>query len=72
MKKNSNHSQFRHSVAMVRVDPAGKGSGILGFGFGPGTPFCGGSGFGPAMYVHYDHSIWQAGPGTISLGGVAK
>jgi hypothetical protein len=21
------------------------------------------------MYVHYDHSIWQAGPGTISLGG---
>jgi hypothetical protein len=51
------------------VDPAGKGSGILGFGFGPGIPFYGGSGFGPAMIVHYDHSIWQAGPGTISLGG---
>jgi hypothetical protein len=51
------------------VDPAGKGNGILGFGFGPGIPFYGGSGFGPAMLVHYDHSIWQAGPGTISLGG---
>ncbi|MCX6266985.1 MAG: hypothetical protein NTW16_06455 [Bacteroidetes bacterium] len=50
-------------------DPAGKGSGILGFGFGPGIPYYGGSGFGPAILVHYDHSIWQAGPGTISLGG---
>ncbi|MBE0647107.1 MAG: hypothetical protein IH596_04905, partial [Bacteroidales bacterium] len=29
----------------------------------------GGSGFGPAILVHYDHSIWQAGPGAISLGG---
>ena len=51
------------------TDPAGKGSGILGFGFGPGIPFYGGSGFGPAIYVHYDYSMWQAGPGTISLGG---
>ncbi|MDP1622190.1 MAG: hypothetical protein Q8M08_07610 [Bacteroidales bacterium] len=51
------------------VDPAGKGSGILGFGFGPGIQFYGSSGFGPAFLVHYDHSIWQAGPGTISLGG---
>ncbi len=51
------------------VDPAGRGAGILGFGFGPGTGFYGGSGFGPAILVHYDHSIWQAGPGTISLGG---
>ncbi len=51
------------------TDPAGKGSGILGFGFGPGIPFYGGSGFGPAMFVHYDQSIWQAGPGTVSLGG---
>lgn len=51
------------------VDPAGPGSGILGIGFGPGIPFYGGSGFGPAIIVHYDHSIWQAGPGTISLGG---
>jgi hypothetical protein len=51
------------------VDPAGPGSGILGFGFGPGIPFYGGSGFGPAIIVHYDHSIWQAGPGAISLGG---
>jgi hypothetical protein len=50
-------------------DPAGKGNGILGFGFGPGIPFYGGSGFGPAILVHYDHSIWKAGPGTISLGG---
>src|SRR3989339_1206296 len=52
------------------TDPAGKGSGILGFGFGPGIPFYGGSGFGPAILVHYDHSIWRAGPGTISLGGL--
>jgi hypothetical protein len=50
-------------------DPAGKGNGILGFGFGPGVPYYGGGGFGPAILVHYDHSIWQAGPGTISLGG---
>ena len=50
-------------------DPAGKGNGILGFGFGPGIPFYGGNGLGPAILVHYDHSIWQAGPGTISLGG---
>lgn len=51
------------------TDPAGRGSGVLGFGFGPGIPFYGGSGFGPAILIHYDHSIWQAGPGTISLGG---
>jgi hypothetical protein len=51
------------------VDPAGPGSGILGFSFGPGIPYYGGNGFGPAFLVHYDHSIWQAGPGTISLGG---
>jgi hypothetical protein len=51
------------------LDPGGKGSGILGFGFGPGIPYYGGSGFGPAFLVHYDHSIWQAGPGAISLGG---
>jgi hypothetical protein len=51
------------------VDPAGPGSGILGFGFGPGIPYYGGSGFGPTILVHYDQSIWQAGPGTISLGG---
>ena len=50
-------------------DPAGKGKGILGFGFGPGIEFYGGTGFGPAVLVHYDHSIWKAGPGTISLGG---
>jgi hypothetical protein len=51
------------------VDPAGKGSGIIGFGFGPGIPYYGGSGFGPAILVHYDHSIWKVGPGAISLGG---
>ena len=51
------------------VDPAGPGTGIIGFGFGPGTGFYGGGGFGPAILVHYDHSIWQAGPGVISLGG---
>ncbi|MCX6305933.1 MAG: hypothetical protein NT040_13305 [Bacteroidetes bacterium] len=51
------------------ADPAGKGNGILGFGFGPAIPFYGGEGFGPAFMVHYDHGIWQAGPGTISLGG---
>jgi len=51
------------------LDPAGKGKGILGFGFGPGVPYYGGSGFGPAILVHYDHGIWKAGPGTISLGG---
>jgi len=27
------------------------------------------TGFGPAILVHYDHTIWQAGPGAISLGG---
>jgi hypothetical protein len=51
------------------VDPAGKGSGIFGFGFGPGIPHYGGNGFGPAILLHYDHSIWQVGPGAISLGG---
>lgn len=51
------------------MDPAGKGNGILGFGFGPGIGFYGGSGFGPAILVHYDHSLWEAGPGTISIGG---
>jgi hypothetical protein len=50
-------------------DPAGKSNGILGFGFGPGIPFYGSQGFGPAILVHYDHGIWDAGPGTISLGG---
>ena len=50
-------------------DPAGPGNGIIGFGFGPGIGYYGGSGFGPAFLVHYDHSIWQVGPGTISLGG---
>jgi hypothetical protein len=50
-------------------DPAGQGSGVFGFGFGPGIPFYGGSGFGPAIVVHYDHSIWRVGPGSISLGG---
>ena len=49
--------------------PAGPGNGILGFGIGPGVGYYGSSGFGPAILVHYDHSIWQAGPGTISLGG---
>ena len=51
------------------TDPAGKGKGILGFGFGPGIGYYGGTGFGPAILVHYDHSIWKVGPGTISLGG---
>jgi hypothetical protein len=51
------------------VDPADKGSGILGFGIGPGIPYYGGHGFGPAILVHYDHSIWRVGPGSISLGG---
>jgi hypothetical protein len=51
------------------VDPAGQGNGILGFGFGPGIPYYGGSGFGPAILVHYDYSIWKAGPGVVSLGG---
>jgi len=32
-------------------------------------PFTEASGFGPAILVHYDHSIWKARPGTISLGG---
>ena len=50
-------------------EPAARGSGILGFGFGPAIPYYGGNGFGPAFIVHYDHCIWQAGPGTISLGG---
>jgi hypothetical protein len=52
-------------------DPAGPGSGILGFGFGPGIPYFSSTGFGPAILVHYDYSIWRAGPGTISLGGQA-
>jgi hypothetical protein len=51
------------------TDPAGTGSGILGFGFGPGIPYYGSHGFGPAILVHYDHGIWRAGPGTVSLGG---
>ena len=50
-------------------DPAGRGNGILGVSIGPGVPFYGGNGFGPAFVIHYDHGIWQAGPGTISLGG---
>jgi hypothetical protein len=51
-------------------DPAGKGNGILGFGFGPGIAWYGGSGFGPAIVAHYDHSLWEVGPGTISIGGL--
>lgn len=51
------------------TDPAGPGSGILGIGFGPAIPYYGSSGFGPAIVMHYDHSIWKVGPGTISLGG---
>jgi hypothetical protein len=50
-------------------NPAGIGTGVFGFGMGPGIPYYGGSGFGPAILVHYDQSIWKAGPGTISLGG---
>ena len=53
-------------------DPAGKGKGILGFGLGPGIGYYGGNGFGPAFLVHYDHSIWQAGPGTTSDGHTRK
>ncbi|MFZ4520936.1 MAG: hypothetical protein ACOYNC_04490 [Bacteroidales bacterium] len=51
------------------LDPAGKGNGILGFGFGPAIPFYGSNGSGPAFIIRYDHGIWRAGPGTISLGG---
>lgn len=51
------------------VDPARPGTGIIGFGFGPGVPYWGSNGVGPAFLFHYDHSIWQAGPGVISLGG---
>lgn len=49
-------------------DPSGPGNGILGVGIGPGMGYYGG-GVGPAFVVHYDHGIWQVGPGTISLGG---
>lgn len=52
------------------LDPAGPGNGILGFSFGPGISYHGSSGFGPAIMARYDHSIWEAGPGTISLGGM--
>jgi hypothetical protein len=51
------------------VDPAGPGNGIIGFDIGPGIHWYDANGFGPALMIHYDHSIWQAGPGTISLGG---
>ena len=57
------------TAANEPTDPAGAGKGILGFGFGPGIGYYGGSGFGPAILVHYDHSIWKVGPGVISLGG---
>ena len=50
-------------------DPGGLHSGVFRFGFGPGIPFYGSSGFGPAVLWSYDHNLWQAGPGTISLGG---
>ncbi len=50
-------------------NPAGKGNGIIGFGFGPGIGYYGGNGFGPAILGHYDHSLWEVGPGTISIGG---
>ena len=50
-------------------DPAAKGSAIFRFGFGAGIPFYGSSGFGPAAIYNYDQNAWQAGPGTISLGG---
>ena len=60
---------LQSAFGQAPLDPAGKGNGILGFSFGPGIPYYGGSGFGPAILVHYDHSIWRAGPGSISLGG---
>lgn len=50
-------------------DPGRKGSGELRLGFGPGIPYYGSNGFGPAFLANYDHNIWQVGPGTISLGG---
>lgn len=50
-------------------NPGSKGSGVFRFGFGPGIPYYGSNGFGPAFLANYDHNIWQAGPGTISLGG---
>ncbi|MEI7662890.1 MAG: hypothetical protein WCK34_11845 [Bacteroidota bacterium] len=59
----------QYASAQGPQDPAGRGNGILGFGFGPGIPYFGGDGFGPAILVHYDQSIWKAGPGSISLGG---
>lgn len=52
------------------VDPMGKGNGVLGFVMGAGVPYYGVGGFGPAFIAKYDHSIWQAGPGTVSLGGM--
>ena len=57
------------STGQGPVDPARPGSGIFGFGFGPGIPYFGGGGFGPAILLHYDQSIWKAGPGSVSLGG---
>jgi len=60
---------FSTIAANGPTDPAGAGKGILGFGFGPGIGYNGETGFGPAILVHYDHSIWEAGPGVISLGG---
>ena len=50
-------------------DPGGVGNGAIGFGIGPGLGFYGSTGVGPAFLVHYDQSLWQAGPGCLSLGG---
>jgi hypothetical protein len=58
------------TMAQKPSEPMSKGSSAISFGFGPGIPFSYSSGFGPAMVFKYDYSLFQAGPGTISFGGL--
>ncbi len=51
------------------VNPGSPGSGVFRFGAGAAIPFYGCSGSGAVAVDNYDQNIWQAGPGTISLGG---
>ncbi|MCK9421152.1 MAG: hypothetical protein M0Q38_00985 [Bacteroidales bacterium] len=54
------------------VDPMSKGSWLVNFGFGPGTPVFGnGTGFGPAAKVAFETGMWELGPGVLTLGGEA-
>jgi hypothetical protein len=63
---------FMGSISAIGqdTDPMSKGSSAISFGIGPGIPFSYSSGLGPGMVFKYDYALFEAGPGTISFGGL--